>query len=394
MSPRRRWLAIALFLTFASAFLVGAHVYLARRLVIEPGVPEPWRTLALAAIALLGASLVLQPIGERRLRRPLARLVAWPASLWMGFAFLLLVSLLASDALIAVAGAAAQAATGAEEAGVPAAGARAAAVALVALVAGAVGMRTALAPPRHARLEIPLARWPRELDGFRIAQLSDVHIGPILDRRFSRHLAERVRALAPDLVVITGDLVDGDAELLAEEVAPLAELSAPHGVFFVTGNHDHYSGARAWTRAVAGLGIRVLRNERVEVRANGAVFDLAGVDDHRGDVMSGEGGEDLDAALAGRDPARALVLLAHDPSTFKRASRLGVDLQLSGHTHGGQIWPFGGLVRLVIPFVAGLYERHGATLYVSRGTGFWGPPMRLRAPAEIGEIVLRSAPRA
>jgi len=394
MSPRRRWLAIACFLTFATAFLVGAHVYLARRLVIEPGVAEPWRTLALVGIGLLGASLVLQPIGERRLRRRLARLVAWPASLWMGFAFLLLVQLLATDALLALAGAAAQAATGSGGEELPAAGARAAAVALVALVAGALGLRAALAPPRDARVEIALSRWPRELDGFRIAQLSDVHIGPILDRRFSRHLVERVRALAPDLVVITGDLVDGDAELLAAEVAPLAELRAPHGVFFVTGNHDHYSGARAWTRAVAGLGIRVLRNERVEVCARGAVFDLAGVDDHRGDVMGGEGGEDLDAALAGRDPARPLVLLAHDPSTFKRASTLGIDLQLSGHTHGGQIWPFAGLVRLVIPFVAGLYQRGGATLYVSRGTGFWGPPMRLRAPAEIGEIVLRRPPGA
>ena len=394
MSPRRRWLAIACFLAFATAFLVGAHVYLARRLVIEPGVPEPWRTLALAGIGLLGASLVLQPIGERRLRPRLAKWIAWPASLWMGFAFLLLVQLLATDALLALAGAAAQAATGAAEARLPAAGVRAAAVALVALVAGAVGLRTGLAPPRHARVEIPLARWPQALDGFRIAQISDVHIGPILDRRFAEHLVERIRALAPDLVAITGDLVDGDAELLAGEVAPLAGLRAPHGVYFVTGNHDHYSGARAWTREVAALGIRVLRNERVEVRANGAAFDLAGVDDHHGDVMSGEGGEDLEAALAGRDPARALVLLAHDPSTFKRASALGIDLQLSGHTHGGQIWPFGWLVRLVIPFVAGLYRRHGATLYVSRGTGFWGPPMRLRAPAEIGEIVLRSAPQS
>jgi hypothetical protein len=174
-------------------------------------------------------------------------------------------------------------------------------------------------------------------------------------------------------------------------VAPLASLRARHGVFFVTGNHDHYSGATAWCEALGALGIRVLRNERAAIGAGDAAFDLVGVDDHRGDLLGQGGGEDLDRALAGRDPARPAVLLAHDPSTFKRACSLGIDLQLSGHTHGGQIWPFVWLVRLAIPFVAGLYRRHGAVLYVSRGTGFWGPPMRLRAPAEIGEIVLRSA---
>jgi predicted MPP superfamily phosphohydrolase len=391
MSPRRRRTAIALFLALGSAFLVGSHVYLARRLVIDPGVPEPWRTAGLAAIGLLGATLVLQPIGERRLRRPWARLVAWPASVWMGLAFLLLIQLLATDALLSLAGAAAQAATSAEALPGAADGVRAAGVLVVALVAGAFGMRTALAPPGDRRVEIALPRWPRELDGFRIVQISDIHIGPILGRGFARHLVERVNALAPDLVAITGDLVDGDARLLADEVAPFAGLRARHGVYFVTGNHDHYSGARAWSAAVTDLGIRVLRNERVPIRAGGADFDLVGVDDHRGDVFGRDGGEDLGRALAGRDPARAAILLAHDPSTFKRASGMGIDLQLSGHTHGGQIWPFVWFVRLAVPFVAGLYRRGGATLYVSRGTGFWGPPMRLRAPAEIGEIVLRSA---
>jgi predicted MPP superfamily phosphohydrolase len=402
MSPRRRWIAIGTFLVLASAFLAGVHFYLARRLVIDPGVPEPWRTALLAAIACLGATIVLQPLGERTLRRPWSKLLAWPASLWMGFLFLLLVQLLATDALLGLAGAAASAAPAGEVAPGAAPGVRAAAVAALALAAGALGLRTALAPPADRRVEIELTRWPRALDGFRIVQISDVHIGPILGRSFAEHLVLRVNRLAPDLVAITGDLVDGDAGLLAGEVAPLAGLRARHGVYFVTGNHDHYSGAREWSAAVAGLGIRVLRNERVEIRVrpegsadsdperSGAVFDLVGVDDHRGDVFGQGGGEDLGRALAGRDGARPAILLAHDPSTFKRASSLGIDLQLSGHTHGGQIWPFAWFVRLAVPFVAGLYRRGAATLYVSRGTGFWGPPMRLRAPAEIGEIVLRS----
>jgi hypothetical protein len=137
--------------------------------------------------------------------------------------------------------------------------------------------------------------------------------------------------------------------------------------------------------------MHVLRNERVAIEARGARFDLVGVDDHRGDIFGGSGGEDLGAALDGRDPGVPAVLLAHDPSTFKRACALGIDLQLSGHTHGGQIFPFQWFVRIVIPFVAGRYRRGDAELYVSRGTGFWGPPMRLGSPAEITEIVLRAA---
>jgi predicted MPP superfamily phosphohydrolase len=366
------------------------HVYVARRLVLDPGLPEPWRTVCLALIVGLGACLILQPIGERRLSPARARWIAWPASLWMGFAFLLLLQLLASDALLWLAGRSALAAPAAGGEPSDLAGLRAAVVCLVALVAAAAGLRSALRPPRLERVELRLARWPSALDGFRVAQISDLHIGPILGRAFAAHLVERVAALEPDLVVVTGDLVDGSVKQLADEVAPLAGLRGRYGVFFVTGNHDHYSGASAWAERAGELGMRVLRNQRVESRAGGAVFDLAGVDDHRGDLIGGEGGEDLDAALGGRDPERPALLLAHDPSTFKRASQRDVDLQLSGHTHGGQIWPFGLFVRLVIPFVAGHYRRGEAQLYVSRGSGFWGPPMRLLAPAEITEIVLRS----
>jgi predicted MPP superfamily phosphohydrolase len=388
----RRALLLSLVVLLGSAFLAATHYYIVRRLVLDAGLAEPWRGLCLALVLGLGATLVLQPLGERTLRPPLARLLAWPASLWMGFAFWILLQLLASDALLALAGAVARAAGDAPaEAVAEGAGPlRAAVVAGVALVAGAAGLRGGLRPPRLARVEIELERWPRALDGLRLAQISDVHIGPILGRRFAREVVRRVNELDVDLVAVTGDLVDGGVRQLRDEVAPFAELRARHGVFFVTGNHDHYSGARAWCERAAELGMRVLRNQRVEIRARGAVFDLVGVDDHRGDVLGRGGREDLDAALAGRDPARPAVLLAHDPSTFVRASARGIDLQLSGHTHGGQLWPFGWFVRLAVPFVAGRYRRGAAELYVSRGTGFWGPPMRLFAPAEIGEIVLRS----
>jgi predicted MPP superfamily phosphohydrolase len=378
----------------ASGLLFSLHYYIAKRLIFDPGLAPPWRGILLAVIILFGMSLVVQPFAERLIRPRFARLLAWPASLWMGFAFYLLVLLGLTDVVWWLAGGAARAAIGGAGSVETAAGLRALAIAAAAFAIGASSLRSGLRDPSLKRVEIPLARWPARLDGFRIVQLSDIHIGPILDRAFARRLVDRVDALAPDLVVITGDLVDGAVAQLENEVAPFGELRARHGVFFVTGNHDHYSGIRSWCDAVRALGIRVLRNERVEIQVGECVFDLVGVDDHRGSHFGDGGGEDLAAALDGRDADRAAVLLAHDPSTFKRASGLGIDLQISGHTHGGQMWPFHYLVRLAIPFVAGRYQRRGAELYVSSGTGFWGPPMRLFAPAELTEITLRSPMRA
>jgi hypothetical protein len=390
MSGPLRILAGLLFASLAIAILLGGHGYIAQRLVLDAELAEPARSLLLGAIALGLVSLVAQPFAERLVAPPWNRVVAWPASLWMGFAFLLLVALAAGDLLRFLAGGVAYAAGESLPDTAFAARAQAAATTLAVAVAGAFALRSGLRPPRLVRVEIPLARWPKALDGFRIAQISDIHIGPLLDRRFSRELTARVNALGADLICVTGDLVDGSARLLADEVAPFGDLRAPHGVFFVTGNHDHYSGAGDWVEVVEKLGLVALRNRNVTVKAGGAAFVLAGVDDHRGGFGDGQR-EDLPKALAGREPALPLVLLAHDPGTFKRASQSGVDLQISGHTHGGQIWPFRWLVRLVIPFVAGRYARNGAELYVSRGTGFWGPPMRLFEPAEITELTLRSA---
>ena len=381
----RRALLIALGLSLAASLFVGLHGYLAQRLILEPELPDSWRRFLLGGLVALAVSIALTPLAERLLPPRWSRLIAWPASLWMGFMFLLLVLLAASDMVIWFLGDAAVAFVGARPAA--AANVRALAAVGIALVAGAAGVRSAMRPPRLRRVEIPLARWPESLDGFRIVQISDIHIGPLLDRRFAEQVVSRVNALAPDLVAVTGDLVDGGVRQLARDVEPFGGLRARHGVYFVTGNHDHYSGADSWVSHIRSLGLRPLRNERVCIRVGEAAFDLIGVDDHRGDWRDG-GGEDLPRAVEGRDSTRPAVLLAHDPSTFERASKLGVDLQLSGHTHGGQIWPFGLLVRLVIPFVAGRYAKNGAELYVSRGTGFWGPPMRIFAPAEITEITL------
>jgi hypothetical protein len=390
----RRTLAIGAFAAFAIGFIAATHGYLALRLVLDPGWAEPARSLGIAAIAAFAVLLVAHPIGERTLPRALVRWLTWPTSIWMGAFFWLFMLLFTSDAVLWAAGGVARAA----DAGPPGEGAAARRAVIALAITGtaiAAGLRSGLAPPALRREEFAIERWPRALDGFRIVQISDIHIGPLLGREFAAALARRVNALEPDLIAVTGDLVDGSARRLADEVAPFADLRARHGVFFVTGNHDHYSGAESWVEAVRGLGIRVLRNERVEIGAPGASFDLAGVDDHHAHFTR-DGREDLARALAGRDPERAAVLLAHDPNTFARARAEAVDLQLSGHTHGGQIWPFAWFVRLATPYVAGRYRAGRAQLYVSRGTGFWGPPLRLFSPAEITEIILRgeAAPAA
>jgi len=378
----RRVLPAIAFVSIALAIVVGAHYYLALRLVVEPGWPSPWREGLVAAIVVFGFSLIGYFVAERLLKPPWIRLVTVPSGLWMGLAFLCVVLLGLSDAASLLVAASITR---------DHVSLRAVSVATVAGLVVAIGFPRALRPPSIRRVEVPLARWPAALDGFRIVQISDIHIGPILGRGFASALVAKVNALDPDLIAVTGDLVDGHTSLIADEVAPFGALRAKHGVFFVTGNHDYYSDARAWVEEVRKLGFNVLRNERARIRVGSGEFDVAGVEDHRAHQVDPHWREDVDAALQDRDPNVPVVLLAHDPTTFRIARTRGVDLQLSGHTHGGQIWPFGLLVRIVVPWLAGLYHDGAATLYVSRGTGFWGPPLRLGAPAEITELVLRRA---
>jgi len=333
----RRVLALVPLLVLVSGVLLGGHLYLLERLVFDPGLAAPWSTLACAAVAGLALSIVAEPIAGRLLPPRGVRLVAWPAALWMGFAFLLLLLLLASDAALWLAGSPALAATAEPLAARSAAEQRAGLVVGLALLLGAAGMREALRPPRLRRARFEIQAGPPRWTAF--ASCSSRHpLRPILGRAFAQHLVERVEALAPDLVAVTGDLADGDATLLADEVAPLARLRARHGVYFVTGNHDHYSGASAWAARATALGMRVLRNERVRIGDADAGFDLVGVDDHHGRLVD-SGGEDLAQALAGRDAARPAILLAHDPSTFRRARNAGIDLQLSGTPTAGRSGP-------------------------------------------------------
>ncbi|MEU4968872.1 metallophosphoesterase [Streptomyces smyrnaeus] len=250
--------------------------------------------------------------------------------------------------------------------------------------------------PRVRRLDVQLPRLGAGLDGTRVVLITDTHYGPLDRARWSARVCETVNTLEADLVCHTGDIADGTAERRRAQAAPLGTVRASRARVYVTGNHEYYSEAQGWVDLMDELGWEPLRNRHLLLERDGDTLVIAGVDDVTAE-SSGLAGHraHLAGALHGADPDDPVLLLAHQPKFIDRATAHGVDLQLSGHTHGGQIWPFHHLVRLDQPALSGL-SRHGTRtlLYTSRGTGFWGPPFRVFAPSEITLLVLRSPQRS
>ena len=371
------------FFVFALSFIGGLHYYFWVRLVRDTALPPPWRGLATGALWLLGLSMPLTMILWRT-HSYLGRRLAWPAFIWMGMLIILPMVLVAADVvrlLFHFGGGSDD-----PERRLLFKRTLGAAAATVAAGLGALALREGTRGPKVHEVEVTLDKLPRALDGFTIVQLTDVHVGPTIGHDFLQDVVARTNELSPDVIAITGDLVDGSVAELRQAIAPLANLRAKKGVYFVTGNHEYYAGVDEWLAHLRTLDVRVLRNERVAL-ADG--LDLAGIDDVSAKGLPGHG-PDLPRALAGRDDKHALVLMAHQPRVIAAAAAHGVGLQLSGHTHGGQIWPWNFAVYLQQPFVAGLAKHKGTQIYVSRGTGYWGPPMRLGAPSEITRIRLRA----
>jgi predicted MPP superfamily phosphohydrolase len=367
---------------FVAALVMGsAHRYVWARLVRDAALPEPWARIATIAIIVLYLLLMGGFMVSRFLARGAASPLMWIVYTWLGVMFFLVFALGATDLLRIIALKVQDVPPDDAERRLAISRMFAGAAALLGFGASGIGLASALSPVAVTRVKVSIKRLASGASGYRIVQISDVHVGPTIGKSFIEDIVARVNALNPDMIAITGDLVDGSVERLSEHVAPLAKLKAKDGVFFVTGNHEYYSGADEWIAHLQKLGIRVLRNEHVRIRGDEG-FDLAGIDDPTSSAS------DLRRALAGRDDSRACVLLAHQPRSIDLADELGVDLQLSGHTHGGQMFPWNFFVRLQQPFVAGLHKLARAQIYVSRGTGYWGPPMRVGAPAEITEIEL------
>jgi predicted MPP superfamily phosphohydrolase len=262
-------------------------------------------------------------------------------------------------------------------------------VVILAVFATAVGFASAHRRARIVNVDVPIANLPQALHGFSIAQISDVHVGSAIRKVQVEAIVDAVNGLKPDLIAVTGDVVDGSVPELAPHTAPLSRLNARHGAFFVTGNHEYYSGESAWIAEFRRLGLRVLLNEHAVVTHGGTPLVVAGVTDYSAHHFDPAHKSDPAAALAGAPQnAGAKILLAHQPRSAHAAASAGFDLQLSGHTHGGQFWPWNLFVRFQQPFTAGLHKLNALWVYVSRGTGYWGPPNRFGAPSEITRLRL------
>ena len=381
---------IAVFLGIVMTVTGLVHYYLWSRLVRAPEWPAPWTNVGLWMIVALALSIPGGFIASRVLPPQMTTPLAWIAFVWMGAMFIALMLLLPTELVRLAAGWLARG----DEVASPERRVMISRWIAGSVMAGTAGLSafsvvTALRRVDVKNVRVPIAGLAPGLEGFSIAQLTDVHVGSTIRRQFIEQLVETTNALEPDVIAITGDLVDGSVADLREHIAPLAELRARHGVFFVTGNHEYYSGAEAWIAHLGSLGIVVLANERVSLEHDGEVIDIAGVHDWSAGRFGD--GPDMHAALADKPDDRRVVLLAHQPKHIDEARAHGVDLQLSGHTHGGQIFPFNYFVRLQQPFVQGLHQLGQTALYVSPGTGYWGPPMRLGIPAEITHLALRRA---
>lgn len=406
-------LAAAMFLSVVALVVALSHRYFYSRTVARLGLSDRLRRLGRRLWIASGVGLVGGMMLSRSLPPALGVPVALMVFSWFGFLALLLPATLAGEAVPAVlavwrrvarslggrvpglGGAlAGRDAPVSDLDGLADPGRRAALHRFTAALTGAGatsvaagGMHTAFSGPEIVRRTIRLPRLPAAFEGLRIAQLSDVHVGPLIGRGYTEGVAAQVRALAPDLVVITGDLIDGSVEQLADGVAPLLDIPSAYGTFYCTGNHEYYSGADAWCAHLESQGVHVLRNRRLTLERGPDALDLIGVDDVG--TRGAPGDFDLDAACAGRPADRCAVLLCHQPKGVDAAAALDIDLVLSGHTHGGQIWPYGLLVVLAQPYVSGLHQHTERTwIYVHRGTGFWGPPVRVRVPAEIALLTL------
>jgi uncharacterized protein len=388
------WRSIV-FLLVAGTFAGLIHTYIYRRLVRDTVTAARVRKIA-AAIA---AAMVILWLVLRPLVKLAPRVWAVPIStavwFWMGFATYLFFWLAVIDACRVLWALRRRVASRANVSEPPSPERRlflSRAIAGGALAtSGALtsyGFWRAFEPAELTELPIRLPKLPKALDGLSVVQLTDLHVSSVIRRPFVEEMVRRTNALKPDLVAITGDLVDGDVDQLAEAVAPLRNLKSRYGTFFVTGNHDYYSGDVQWCAALSRMGIQVLRNRLVRIGDAGASFDLVGVDDWGARNTRPRGGYNLERAIAGRDLDRASVLLAHEPANFETAAERGMGLQLSGHTHGGQLFPVTALVSLRWLRYKGLYSYRSGQLYVSRGVGFWGPPLRVGSPPEIVKVTL------
>ncbi|MET0475106.1 MAG: metallophosphoesterase [Mycobacterium sp.] len=391
-----------MFFAIVSGLLGLMTVYLWKRLVKDTTGPGRMRR-ALTALLVVFTVVLVAALGLPRVIGPTeSAWFAWPGYLWLAVVVYLFLALLVMEPIrLALRGWTRRGPrTEQVVADRPVAPsvvdrrvflARASAAVAGATSVGVVGFgaAAALGPPDLLRVPVRLRKLDPAFNGFRIAVVCDIHLGPLAGRAHTERIVRMINETEPDLVAIVGDLVDGTVSELGAAAEPLRDLHSREGSFFVTGNHEYFvDDPFEWLTELERLGVQPLRNENTAIRRGAATFHLAGVNDVAGASRSDP--PDFDRALSGLDSSRTTVLLAHQPVQVERAAARGVDLQVSGHTHGGQMWPFHYVVRAVQPSLAGLSTVEDTQLYVSRGAGFWGPPVRVGARPDISVLSLHA----
>ena len=392
-------------MNFLPLLIISAvlHAFIAWRVAPDLGAML-WQTVLVTVLFLSALLMPLGLLGSRVSRQPWADRLSWIGLLLMGLFSSLFVLTALRDVTLLVLTLTNKALPGR----LPLAQITqlsAAVVPVLAFAVTVVGLFNARRTPAVVRVNIPIKDLPSALQGFTLVQISDVHVGPTIKQAYLQRIVRTINTLGADVVAITGDLVDGPVRTLATHVAPLAQLQSRHGTFFVTGNHEYYSGAHAWIAELRRLGLTVLMNEHVVLHHGKALqgdaqddsqimapLVLAGVTDFSAHRFDQTHRSDPHAAIDGAPPAAMVrVLLAHQPRSAHAAASAGFDLQLSGHTHGGQFWPWNLFVPMQQPFTAGLAKLQDLWVYTSRGTGYWGPPKRFGAPSEITAVRLVKA---
>jgi len=386
-------LMFIIFFSTVTIIVLSIHYYLWLRLVRDTGLSGLYKDIGTYSLIAFTLSFPIALLADRILPLKYSFPLLWLSYFWIGVMMLLFFLLFSIDIIKIVIYIFQKLTMAGEEIANPerrefVSGLIASAASTIVLISSGIGVNNYYSNAVVKKFNVSLKGLPEALKGFKIVQISDLHIGQMMTKKTLEQIVDQVNSLKPDLIAITGDLADGSTAKLLNEANPLKNLKAEKGIYFVTGNHEYYSGVEDWTLAIDKMGIKVLNNENIKIRREDDYFYLAGVTDHDGKNFGREHASDFKKALSGLENGKKKILLAHQPIAVQKASEYGTDLVLAGHTHGGQIWPFNYLVYLQQPYLKGFYEYNGTKLYVNQGTGCWGPPVRLGSKNEITQIIL------
>ncbi len=386
-------LIFIVFFSVVTIIVLSIHYYLWLRLIKDTGLSGLYKNIGTYSLIVFAISLPIALLADKILPLKYSFPLLWLSYFWIGYMMLLFFSLFSMDMIKIPIYIFQKLTMTGDEITNPGrrefiSGVIASSASTIVLISSGIGVKNYYSNAVVKTFNVSLKGLPKAFKNFKIVQISDLHLGQMMTKKTLEQIVGQVNSLKPDLIAITGDLTDGPTGKLLSEADPLKNLKAEKGIYFVTGNHEYYSGVEKWTLAIDKMEIKVLNNENIKIRREDNYFYLAGVTDHEGKNFGREHASDFKKALSGLENGKKKILLAHQPIAVQKASEYGTDLVLAGHTHGGQIWPFNYFVYLQQPYLKGFYDYNGTKLYVNQGTGCWGPPVRLGSKNEITQIIL------